>query len=359
MQQRRFQHDRSIHREFVAGWTRRRREKREQVIMTRPSDVTDGEMTQYKSLMAKAGLTAEDIYAVNADKSAGHAKIMVDALRAHLVTEAHKTETFEGEEVESTYGYPDGWRLKPLEEQVAILKQHFPGLDVSHVQKLMFRYFVGGPINGTMGRLDDDNAVCLQRVLPKGMDGLVVIPKPSVIARIVSRVMPHNALLAWPEENVALWELLCFMHMTRSDFHDDTERDVGPERYRLTAKTKTAYAAFDNLPGDVMVLAVQTGFLHRGKSVRRARFVFGEREFGLCAFAVGIILLTHPERLTHDANLAIDCAGSEFAPLADDVFSKYPYWYFNGFELRFNSSVVDGPNGRYGSASGCLPEFES
>ncbi len=322
--------------------------------MTRISDVTDGNMTQFKGLLAGAGLEAEDILFVNEDRTGGRARIMVDAIRAHRAAEARKAEAFENEQVESTYGYPQGWQLKCLSAQVGILVGRFPGLDVSHVDELAARYYVDETAGGY--RVAPNKGKKL--VMPKGMDGLVVIPKPSAIARLVAeRSLRQNVVVPdMPAENLALWELLGVMSAARSNFNDYAERDVGPKRYRLTEKTRKAYAAFDDLPGDVMVLAVQTGFLHRGKSVRRARFVFGEREFGLCAFAVGIILLTHHARLTHVDHLWIDCAGSEFAPESDVDFACCPIWNFRGDELGFDWRRVSDCDPGCGSASGASSE---
>lgn len=310
--------------------------------MTRPSDVSDGEMTQFKSLLTKGGLTGEDILYVNADRNGDRAKIMVEALRAQREREARLAVTFENEEVVSSIGYPDGWQIKSLGEQASILVQCFPGLDVSYVDELATRYY---PLDKRLA-------------LSKGMEGLVVVPKPSAIARLAFERSKEQKeeMQNWPAENLSLWELLrvVYMYMTWSKFYNFTQRNLGPKRYKLTDKTKEAYAAFDDLPGDVMVLAVQTGFLHRGKSVRRARFVFGEHEFGLCAFAVGIILLTHPERLVYVNHLWIDCAGSEFAP-TDSDFSYCPYWGFNGDEFEFGANRISGHVPGYGSASGASP----
>src|SRR5262249_34336611 len=53
--------------------------------------------------------------------------------------------------------------------------------------------------------------------------------------------------------------------------------------------------------------------LHRGRSVHTAREVMGRRrQFVLGAFAVGIMLLAHPERLQHNDDLWSYCAGDEY-----------------------------------------------
>jgi len=48
---------------------------------------------------------------------------------------------------------------------------------------------------------------------------------------------------------------------------------------------------------DILVVPAQFGLRHRGRSVRRVREVMNANEFGLGVFAIGIMLLTHPERL--------------------------------------------------------------
>jgi hypothetical protein len=79
-------------------------------------------------------------------------------------------------------------------------------------------------------------------------------------------------------------------------------------------------------------------------------------EFGLGAFAIGIMILTHPERLQHYDDLWIDCAGDEFAPDADGVFSRSPYFEFDGGRVEFGSGWVDDAHDYCGSASGLVSQ---
>lgn len=240
---------------------------------------------------------------------------------------------FADEEKSSNYGYPKGWKLKPVSEQAAILAKKFPDLDVSRVEEFARRYEKDGKL-----------------ILPKGMDGLVVIPKHSAAARLSK----DNE--QWPAYSRALAYLFGVMKAARPEFVDYTEGAVGPDRERLASKTAAVYAELEKVPGDVLVLAVQTGFLHRGKSVRRARVVFTGKEFGLDSFAVGCIVLTHPERLNRSDVLWIDCAGSERVPRAGGAFSDASCWRFGYGRLEFDSDWVSGPSGSCGSASGVRPE---
>ncbi len=77
-------------------------------------------------------------------------------------------------------------------------------------------------------------------------------------------------------------------------------------------------------------------------------------ECGLGAFAVGIMLLTHPERLQHYDDLWIDCAGDEFHdPQGSDApFDRAPLFYFYDGKLKFGAGWCGDAGGFYGSASG-------
>ena len=312
--------------------------------MTMSASITSGQKDSIGSLVVSAARKGIDLAfkKVDADKDGWqqvfeNGNELADAIVETILAKSRqlsKSNQFANEEIVSTYGYPKGWYLKSPMLQARILTERFPGLDVSHVVELAGRYRKDGKF-----------------VLPSGMDGLAVFPKHSAIARLSGETNEY-----WPSYNRAFAHLLTVMSQARSDFVDYTEGNVGPEYERLAAKTAAIYEELENVPGDVLVLAVQTGMFHRAKSIRRARVVFGQREFGLDSFAVGIILLTHPERLQHVDHLWIDCAGSERAPRADGGFSRASYWSFRGGELGFLSCRVDDANPDCGSASGAPPE---
>jgi hypothetical protein len=79
-------------------------------------------------------------------------------------------------------------------------------------------------------------------------------------------------------------------------------------------------------------------------------------QFGLGAFAIGIMLLTHPERLQNYDDLYIDCAGDEFSPEADGDFSEAPDFNFRGGRVKFGTFWVSYTVDSYGSASGFVPQ---
>ncbi|MBU0624750.1 hypothetical protein KKF05_00220 [Patescibacteria group bacterium] len=107
---------------------------------------------------------------------------------------------------------------------------------------------------------------------------------------------------------------------------------------------------------DILVVPAQFGLRHRGRSVRRAREVFMANEFGLGAFAIGIMLLTHPEREVQWEQLHVDCAGDEFAPEAGGGFSGAPLFRFSGGGVGFSARWFDDAYEFCGSASAFLSQ---
>src|SRR3989338_8365363 len=188
------------------------------------------------------------------------------------------SDKFKIEEVASNYGYLSGYRKpKSITEQCNILRQIFPGV----------------------GFADEKLA---ERPVPTGAEGWFAIPKWQTIA---------------PTYGEAVQKVLDAIKKARNGkFYNHREGQLGPDRLRQSAKTERVFQKFgdEQKDHDILVVAAQFGIRHRGRSVRRARevIVSTSGEFGLGAFAVGIMILTHPERLMNYDDLWIDCAGDEF-----------------------------------------------
>ena len=225
---------------------------------------------------------------------------------------------FADEEVVSSYGYLSGYRKpKSITEQCNILRKLFPG------------------VGNALEKLAE------QPVLT-GAEGWFAIPKWQTIA---------------PTYGEAVEKVLAKLSQTREGkFYNYCKGQLGPDRLRQSIK------AFQKLEGeqkdyDILVVAAQFGINHRGRSVRRACEVMNSQEFGLGAFAVGIMLLSHPERLQHYDDLWIDCAGDEYDCLVSGVrFDYAPGFRFEGGGVSFGTRWASGMHVRYGSASGFLPQ---
>lgn len=236
-----------------------------------------------------------------------------------LVERFSITNQYADEEVESSYGYLSGYKPKGITEQTNRLRELFPGIGYA-------------------------NEKLAEGVLPENAEGWFAIPRWEKVA---------------PTYGEAVQKVLGLIKQTRNGaFYNYRDGELGPDQLRQSAKAKSMFQKLgdEQKDQDILVVPAQFGIRHRGRSVRRAREVMNENECGLGAFAIGIMLLTHPERLQHYDDLWIDCAGDEFAPLADGVFSKSPYFEFHVGGVEFGTSDVDLAYGYCGSASVCLPQ---
>jgi hypothetical protein len=229
------------------------------------------------------------------------------------------SDQFADEEVESSYGYLSGYRTpKPIDEQVKLLNGFFPNL---------------GNVNEKL----------VEQPLPQDAEGYFAIPRWQKIA---------------PTYGEALQKVLDLIKQTRDGkFYNYREGQLGSDRLRQHAKTaKVEVKLGQEQEGyDIFVVPCQFGIKHRGRSVRRAREVFNASEFGLGAFAVACMVLTHPERLRHYDDLWIDCAGDEYDPRRNGSFDQAPVLYFNDDKIKFFDLRVVSTIGFYGAASGFLP----
>lgn len=247
-----------------------------------------------------------------------------------------RTDKYEYEEVESSFGYRSGHTPKPLAEQFTRLKELYPQLK--------------------------DVEVPEQGELPAGAEGWFAVPN----------VWKEDSLLTGTYNDSVVQMLERFKKDCGGNFHDYCEGLLGTDRLRESARAKATWKKIsaDQGHSDILVIAAQFGITHRGRSVRRAREVMvDQNQFELGAFTVGIMLLTHPDRLKHCNDLWIDCAGDEFDEIGTGVrFGYAPYFRFHdaevrlgtthlGYtaEVRFGTKHVGYPQSVCGSASGVLP----
>lgn len=236
-----------------------------------------------------------------------------------LVERFSITNQYADEEVESSYGYLSGYKPKGITEQTNRLRELFPGIGYA-------------------------NEKLAEQVLPGNAEGWFAIPRWEKVA---------------PTYGEAVQKVLDLIKQTRNGaFYNYREGELGSNQLRQSAKTVSIFQKLgdEQKDQDILVVPAQFGIRHRGRSVRRAREVMNANECGLGAFAIGIMLLTHPERLNHYDDLWIDCAGDEFAPDADGDFSRSPYFRFFVGKVKFATFDVGNAYDYYGSASVCLPQ---
>ncbi len=190
--------------------------------------------------------------------------------------------------------------------------------------------------------------------LPEGAEGWFAIPRTEAIA---AKLFPH---VTDPIDRYcqAVNTALAKLDESRS-FTNYRKGEIDKKHLRGNARTIEKFGEVkQQQQGDIIIIAAQLGFKHRGESVNRAREIISStaNEYGLGALAVICIALTHPERFVMWEQLHIDCAGDEFAPDGDGVFSGAPVLGFDDGGLGFVASGVSNTHGHYGSASGFVPQ---
>ncbi|MEK7647123.1 MAG: hypothetical protein AAB378_01950 [Patescibacteria group bacterium] len=225
------------------------------------------------------------------------------------------------EEIFSDYAYPKEYKgPKPIDEQIKALASFF------YTRKYV------GVLSSLPPRV----------LLPPGAEGLFAIPRWERLA---------------PTYGEAVEKVLAIISSQRK-FRSHYDGKFGVKYLRQHTRTVDAFQKLSNEQNgnDILIVPAQFGLRHSGRSVRRARYMFEDREFGLGAFAVGIMLLTHPEREVRWEQLHVDCAGDELSLKADGNFSCAPYFQFSGGKIEFYHYACTDVDRIYGSASGFLLE---
>lgn len=151
------------------------------------------------------------------------------------------------EEVASNYGYLSGYReAAPVADQMRILREYFPNLG------------------------DPDESFAMQE-RPANSEGYFCIPRWQLIA---------------PTYNEAVEKVLDALNKQRKGkFVNYRIGEIGPDHLKQGERKRLAFERLAAEQGrDVLLVAAQFGFYHRGRSVRRARAVMPGMEFGLGAF---------------------------------------------------------------------------
>ncbi len=233
-----------------------------------------------------------------------------------LFLDLSRENAWEKEEIEAAernYLYPAQYGVKPIAEQVAILTRYFPELE-------------------TYDKHGDEWP------LPRRAEGPYAIPKWTKVAGTYRDAVIRVARLIEKTE--------------RSTFE---ECDV-----QLARTVHTAEVLDQNFDGqrdhDIRIVPAQFGRVHAGRSARRTREVYSTREFGLGAFEVGCMFLTHPGRLGHVDWHWIGCPGDDATlgePLAEMKQEQLvPCLIFSDGKMRFAMSGMGKTAVNLGYATG-------
>lgn len=238
------------------------------------------------------------------------AERVVEIIHRHTVSNK-----FKDEEVGSSRVYPATYRVRAVEAQVTELRKLFPSLSVCQ-EKLS------------------------RKPLPMGAEAWFAIPRWQSLA---------------PTYNDAV-EMMIAVLSTRRKFSNRLIGKLTDKYLRQTERSKLAekILAEQQQGSDILVIGAQAGMLHRGSSARRTRVAMAGNEFGLGVFAIGCILLTHPERLSTGDTLMIDCSGDEYSVRADYTFDRVPLFDYDMAGIEFSIFYEDRARNLWGTPTAFL-----
>jgi hypothetical protein len=179
-------------------------------------------------------------------------------------------------------GYPQehavlGYQPKPVEAQVARLREVFPELGSA------------------------DMALANRPLPESGAEALFAIPRLEKIASTPVKAMQRvfdafENHCPWVFTNSTAGQKISLDRFSRCEHTIGMLERLGKQQFGH----------------DILIVPAQFGLLHRNQSVSDVRVRFSQSEFGLSAFEVAVKLLVHPERLQKRDDLAIDCPGDDY-----------------------------------------------
>ncbi len=238
---------------------------------------------------------------------------LVEIIQRHTVSDK-----FKDEEAGSNRVYPPTYHVRPVEAQVTELRKFFPSLG-SCMEKLA------------------------RKPLLEGAEAWFAIPRWQALA---------------PTYNEAV-EMVLGVLATKRKFQNRIVGRLGPTYLRQSERSKLAakILADQQQGNDILVVAAQAGMRHRGCSARRSRVRMAGNEFGAGVYAVACMLLTHPERLSTEDTLMIDCGGDEYSVSGDYTFDRVPLFDYDIAGIEFSIFYDDRSRNLWGTPSGFLYKF--
>jgi hypothetical protein len=238
------------------------------------------------------------------------------AERVVEIVHRHTTNNkFMDEEVGSDRAYPPTYRVRQLEAQVTELRKLFAGLGSCHER---------------LGRTP----------LPDGAEAWFAIPRWQALAPTYSEAVER------------MLEVLA----ARRKFSNRILGKIGDKFLRQSERSRLAEKILSEQQegNEILVVGAQAGMLHRGSSARRTRVAMAGNEFGLGVFAIGCMLLTHPERLSTGDTLMIDCSGDEYSVRGDYTFDRVPLFDYDMAGIEFSIFYEDRARNLWGTPTAFL-----
>lgn len=208
------------------------------------------------------------------------------------------------------YEYPKNYKVKPIKDQVKILNQYFPKLNLKAKDE------------------EQDSLV--------GAEGIFAIPHWNLFGTYNDAIIAVSGALE-----------------KQGHFYNYRNGELGPEYLRQTERKEKWW---NTQKDNVVLLSAQTGIKYAGKSIEQARKDIDYNEFLLGAYEGMIISLTHEERFERWEDLGMDLGGDEYSYNGGHSFSGSIRLYWRGGRRGFGRRYLAVARDDFGSGSGFVPQ---
>jgi hypothetical protein len=221
--------------------------------------------------------------------------------------------------------YYSQYEVKPIAQQINRLRELLPGL----------------------GSADEKLA---DKPLPQGAEGYFAIPRWEAVASSYEAALDKVFTLIHDNLKWDVWD------KTREGrlFNFRTGK-AGQQYLRENEKAAVQWKSLCEAQKgyDILVVPAQFGLKYAGCSLQYAKSHMDAGEFGLNAFSVGVMLLTHRRRVLEYDDLWMFCPGDEYSLNGDGRFEAAPLYFFGNGMMEFD--VINHQYNRCGSVSGFVP----
>jgi hypothetical protein len=236
---------------------------------------------------------------------------------------------YENEKTRLAWFYPKRWKVPSVKTQARNLAKAFPSFVPTYhpdAQKI---------------------------VVPKGADGIAILPTLISLGRLWDIKEPHQAgygrIL---EQHVlgAIAQSRPFQNYRAGELTESYIR-VNAEVLELLIplEEEAERQGFNCLALPVNLGNWQTRDTYSPRNARGQALHLPPSRLPLGSVQNGCLLLAMPDRLTAYEQLWMWCAGDEYSWEADGYWSFCPYFRFDGAQLRFNADGADFVYDYYGS----------
>jgi hypothetical protein len=216
---------------------------------------------------------------------------------------------------------PRNYTIRPLAQQAEVLRRAFPMLGLTQVNR------------------DSVQSSNIPRLGGRGIDGWFVLPNPLAVADTYGKAAELVLSMLAVQREVHVWP------------------QVGPKScWKSATKTESAMACLcRDQRSDLVVLPAQSGYRFQHYTAWELERDMGPNEFPLGVFAVGCMLLTHPDRLSTPKSLWIDCPADRLRGVGSASWLQLPMFSLTHSGLHFCVTPEDESGPRSGMATGFVP----